>query len=172
MCIRDSVITSKAVPEIIAENGGTAVRTPVGHSLIKAEMARTGAVFGGEHSGHFYFKDFFLADSGMIAALHVMAALAETDGTVSELMAQYERYVSSGEINSTVDDGPAILEQLSRTYSELAQDRLDGLTITADTWWFNVRASNTEPLLRLNVEGDDEPTMTRIRDEVLTVIRA
>jgi phosphomannomutase len=170
--ILHNVITSRAVPEIIAENGGTAVRTPVGHSLIKAEMARTGAVFGGEHSGHFYFKDFFLADSGMIAALHVMAALAETEGTVSELMAQYERYVASGEINSTVDDGPAILEQLSQTYSELAQDRLDGLTITADTWWFNVRASNTEPLLRLNVEGDDEPTMTRIRDEVLAVIRA
>ena len=104
--ILHNVITSKAVPEIIVENGGTAVRTPVGHSLIKAEMARTGAVFGGEHSGHFYFKDFFLADSGMIAALHVMAALAETDGTVSELMAQYERYVSSGEINSTVDGRP------------------------------------------------------------------
>jgi phosphomannomutase len=169
--ILHNVITSKAVPEIIAENGGTAVRTPVGHSLIKAEMARTGAVFGGEHSGHFYFKDFFLADSGMIAALHVMAALAETDGTVSELMAQYERYVSSGEINSTVDDAPAIIEQLSQTYAQLEQDRLDGLTVSADTWWFNVRASNTEPLLRLNVEGDDEPTMTRIRDEVLAVIR-
>jgi phosphomannomutase len=170
--ILHNVITSKAVPEIIAENGGTAVRTPVGHSLIKAEMARTGAVFGGEHSGHFYFKDFFLADSGMIAALHVMAALAETEGTVSELMSQYERYVASGEINSTVDDAPAIIEQISQTYAELAQDRLDGLTVTADTWWFNVRASNTEPLLRLNVEGDDESTMTRIRDEVLAVIRA
>jgi phosphomannomutase len=169
--ILHNVITSRAVPEIIAENGGTAVRTPVGHSLIKAEMARTGAVFGGEHSGHFYFKDFFLADSGMIAALHVMAALAETDGTVSELMAKYERYVSSGEINSTVEDGPAILEELSQTYSDHEQDRLDGLTITGDTWWFNVRASNTEPLLRLNVEGDDESTMTRIRDEVLAVIR-
>ncbi|MDX6277034.1 MAG: phosphomannomutase [Nocardioidaceae bacterium] len=170
--ILHNVITSRAVPEIIAENGGTAVRTPVGHSLIKAEMARTGAVFGGEHSGHFYFKDFFLADSGMIAALHVMAALAETDGTVSQLMAKYERYVASGEINSTVDDGPAILEQLSQTYADLEQDRLDGLTVTGDTWWFNVRASNTEPLLRLNVEGDDEPTMARIRDEVLAVIRA
>ncbi|MCW2800353.1 MAG: phosphomannomutase/phosphoglucomutase [Aeromicrobium sp.] len=169
--ILHNVITSKAVPEIITENGGTAVRTPVGHSLIKAEMARTGAVFGGEHSGHFYFKDFFLADSGMIAALHVMAALAETEGTVSELMGQYERYASSGEINSTVDDGAAILEQLSQTYAELPQDRLDGLTITSDSWWFNVRASNTEPLLRLNVEGDDEPTMARIRDEVLSVIR-
>ena len=169
--ILHNVITSKAVPEIVAENGGTAVRTPVGHSLIKAEMARTGAVFGGEHSGHFYFKDFFLADSGMIAALHVMAALAETDGTVSELMAQYERYVSSGEINSTVDDGPAILARLAETYADLPQDTMDGLTITGDTWWFNVRASNTEPLLRLNVEGDDDATMGRIRDAVLSVIR-
>ncbi len=169
--ILHNVITSKAVPEIIAENGGTAVRTPVGHSLIKAEMARTGAVFGGEHSGHFYFKDFFLADSGMIAALHVMAALAETEGTVSELMAQYERYSSSGEINSTVDDGAAVMESLSQTYAELDQDRLDGLTVTADTWWFNVRASNTEPLLRLNVEADTEAEMARVRDEVLAAIR-
>jgi phosphomannomutase len=169
--ILHNVITSKAVPEIITENGGTAVRTPVGHSLIKAEMARTGAVFGGEHSGHFYFKDFFLADSGMIAALHVMAALAETDGTVSELMAQYERYVASGEINSTVADGPAILAELATTYADLDQDTMDGLTVTADTWWFNVRASNTEPLLRLNVEGDDEATMATVRDDVLAVIR-
>ncbi|MCW2769911.1 MAG: phosphomannomutase/phosphoglucomutase [Aeromicrobium sp.] len=169
--ILHNVITSRAVPEIITENGGNAVRTPVGHSLIKAEMARTGAVFGGEHSGHFYFKDFFLADSGMIAALHVMAALAETDGTVSGLMAQYERYVSSGEINSTVEDGPAILAELAQTYAGLPQDTLDGLTITAETWWFNVRASNTEPLLRLNVEGDDEATMAGVRDDVLAVIR-
>ncbi|WP_371811269.1 phosphomannomutase/phosphoglucomutase [Aeromicrobium sp. CFBP 8757] len=169
--ILHNVITSRAVPEIVAENGGTAVRTPVGHSLIKAEMARTGAVFGGEHSGHFYFKDFFLADSGMIAALHVMAALAETDGTVSQLMAQYERYVASGEINSTVDDGPAILDRLRDDYAELDQDTMDGLTVTADTWWFNVRASNTEPLLRLNVEGDDEATMSAVRDDVLAVIR-
>ncbi|WP_208430964.1 phosphomannomutase/phosphoglucomutase [Aeromicrobium yanjiei] len=169
--ILHNVITSKAVPEIITENGGTAVRTPVGHSLIKAEMARTGAVFGGEHSGHFYFKDFFLADSGMIAALHVMAALAETEGTVSELMAQYERYVASGEINSTVEDGPAILAELTKAYADHDQDTMDGLTVTADTWWFNVRASNTEPLLRLNVEGDDEETMARVRDDVLAVIR-
>lgn len=169
--ILHNVITSKAVPEIITENGGTAVRTPVGHSLIKAEMARTGALFGGEHSGHFYFKDFFLADSGMIAALHVMAALAETTGTVSDLMAQYERYVSSGEINSTVDDAQTILAELAETYADLPQDTMDGLTVSSDTWWFNVRASNTEPLLRLNVEGDDEATMTEVRDKVLAVIR-
>ncbi len=167
-----NVICSKAVPEIIAEHGGTAVRTPVGHSLIKAEMARTGAVFGGEHSGHFYFKDFYLADSGMIAALHVLAALAETDGTVSELMAAYDRYPASGEINSTVDDADGVLERLRQTYAEHEQDTLDGLTVTAADWWFNVRKSNTEPLLRLNVEGADEATMTRVRDEVLDVIRS
>jgi len=170
--ILHNVICSRAVREVIAENGGVAVRTPVGHSLIKAEMARTGAVFGGEHSGHFYFKDFFLADSGMIAALHVMAALAETDGTVSELMARFERYPASGEINSTVDDAAAVMAVLAEHYGDLEQDRLDGLTVTADTWWFNVRASNTEPLLRLNVEADDVPTMERVRDEVLGIIRA
>ena len=128
-------------------------------------------MFGGEHSGHFYFKDFFLADSGMIAALHVMAALAETDGTVSQLMDQYERYVASGEINSTVADAPAILERLTGAYADHQQDTMDGLTVTAGTWWFNVRASNTEPLLRLNVEGDDEATMAAVRDDVLAVIR-
>ena len=170
--ILHNVICSRAVPEIVAEHGGIAVRTPVGHSLIKAEMARTGAVFGGEHSGHFYFKDFFLADSGMIAALHVMAALAETDGTVSDLMAQYERYSASGEVNSTVADATAVMDALAARYSDLDQDRLDGLTVTAGTWWFNVRASNTEPLLRLNVEADDTPTMERIRDEVLAAIRS
>jgi phosphomannomutase len=135
-------------------------------------MARTGAVFGGEHSGHFYFKDFYLADSGMIAGLHVLAALAETDGTVSELMAAYDRYPSSGEINSTVDDADAVLETLRSTYAEHDQDTLDGLTVTAADWWFNVRKSNTEPLLRLNVEGADEATMARVRDEVLGLIRS
>ncbi len=167
-----NVITSRAVPEIIGEHGGVAVRTPVGHSLIKAEMARTGAVFGGEHSGHFYFREFYLADSGMLAALHVMGALAGTDATVSELMAEFSRYAASGEINSRVDDAAAVIEHLATTYAEHALDRLDGLTVTADEWWFNVRPSNTEPLLRLNVEGADEPTMARVRDEVLAIIRA
>ena len=166
-----NVITSKAVPEIITENGGVAVRTPVGHSLIKAEMARTGAVFGGEHSGHFYFQEFFLADSGMLAGMHVLAALAETDGTVSQLMASYSRYAASGEINSTVDDASAILAALKVTYAAETLDHLDGLTVTADDWWFNVRASNTEPLLRLNVEGTDEAIMVSIRDDVLGLIR-
>ncbi len=169
--ILHNVITSKAVPEIIAENGGVAVRTPVGHSLIKAEMARTGAVFGGEHSGHFYFQEFFLADSGMLAGMHVLAALAETDGTVSELMTSYSRYEASGEINSTVDDAPAVLAELEAAYAGKSLDHMDGLTVTSDDWWFNVRASNTEPLLRLNVEGADQAIMASIRDDVLGIIR-
>ena len=169
--ILHNVICSRAVPEIIAETGGVAVRTPVGHSLIKAEMARTGAVFGGEHSGHFYFQEFFLADSGMLAGMHVLAALAETDGTVSELMASYSRYVASGEINSTVVDAVAVLSELESTYAERELDHMDGLTVTADDWWFNVRASNTEPLLRLNVEGVDQAIMTSVRDDVLGIIR-
>jgi len=166
-----NVICSRAVPEIIAENGGVAVRTPVGHSLVKAEMARTGAVFGGEHSGHFYFKEFFLADSGMLAGMLVIAALAETEGTVSQLMASYSRYTASGEINSTVDDAPAILAALEQAYAVHELDHMDGLTVTAGDWWFNVRASNTEPLLRLNVEGTDEAIMASIRDDVLGLIR-
>ena len=169
--ILHNVITSRAVPEVIAEHGGTPVRTPVGHSLIKAEMARTGAVFGGEHSGHFYFREFFLADSGMLAALHVLAALAEGDQPVSELMAEFSRYASSGEINSTVDDAAVVIDRLEEEYADHDLDRLDGLTVTADDWWFNVRPSNTEPLLRLNVEGADEATMARVRDDVLAVVR-
>jgi phosphomannomutase len=166
-----NVITSKAVPEIVAERGGTAVRTPVGHSLIKAEMARTGAAFGGEHSGHFYFRDFYLADSGMLAALHVLGALGEEDRPLSQLMAEFSRYVASGEINSRVDDVQAVIERIAAAYPELPQDRMDGLTIDADTWWFNVRPSNTEPLLRLNVEGADVHTLAKVRDGVLAIIR-
>ncbi len=170
--ILHNVITSRAVPEIVEERGGTAIRTAVGHSLIKAEMARTGAVFGGEHSGHFYFREFYLADSGMLAALHVMAALAESERTVSDLMAEFLRYASSGEINSRVDDAAAVLAGLEEAYAEHDLDHLDGLTVTADDWWFNVRSSNTEPLLRLNVEGSDEATMARVRDDVLSQIRS
>ncbi len=166
-----NVITSKAVPEIVAERGGVAVRTPVGHSLIKAEMARTGAVFGGEHSGHFYFRDFYLADSGMLAALHVMGALAEQDGPLSDLMVEFSRYEASGEINSRVEDAQATIEKIAAAYGDREQDRLDGLTVDLDGGWFNVRPSNTEPLLRLNVEGADEATMAGIRDEVLALIR-
>ena len=169
--ILHNVITSRAVPEIVTEHGGTAIRTPVGHSLIKAEMARTGAVFGGEHSGHFYFREFYLADSGMLAALHVLAALAETDRALSDLMAEFSRYASSGEINSRVDDTAGVLARLEEAYAEHDLDRLDGLTVTAGDWWFNVRPSNTEPLLRLNVEGADDATMARVRDDVLAHIR-
>jgi len=167
-----NVITSKAVSEIVAERGGTAVRTPVGHSLIKAEMARTGAAFGGEHSGHFYFRDFYLADSGMLAALHVLAALGEEDRPLSQLMAEFSRYAASGEINSRVDDVQAVIEKIAAAYSDRPQDRLDGLTVDVEDGWFNVRPSNTEPLLRLNVEGANEDVMTAIRDAVLAIIRA
>ena len=167
-----NLITSKAVPEVVTENGGTAVRTRVGHSFIKAEMARTGAVFGGEHSGHFYFADFWNADSGMLAALHALAALGGQDGTLSELLTSYSRYAASGEINSTVEDSKAKVAQLKTTYDGSPQDELDGLTVELDGGaWFNVRASNTEPLLRLNVEAPDTATMERVRDEVLGLIR-
>ncbi|MET1058204.1 MAG: phosphomannomutase/phosphoglucomutase [Nocardioides sp.] len=169
-----NLITSRAVPEIVTELGGTPIRTRVGHSFIKATMAETDAVFGGEHSGHFYFRDFWRADSGMLAALHALAALAETERPLSELLAEFERYVSSGEVNSTVADQKAVVDELRASYTDrpgVTIDELDGLTVTHDDWWFNVRASNTEPLLRLNAEGTDEATMTRVRDDVLTVIR-
>jgi len=170
-----NLITSKAVAEIVAENGGVPLRTRVGHSFIKAEMARTGAVFGGEHSGHFYFRDFWNADSGMLAAMHALAALSEApDGTaLSSLLTQYQRYSSSGEINSHVDDAAAALSAVHSEFAgpEYTTDELDGLTVNGPTWWFNVRASNTEPLLRLNVEGDTEVQMSQVRDRVLALIR-
>ena len=169
-----NLITSRAVPEVVEERGGTAVRTRVGHSFIKATMAETGAIFGGEHSGHFYFRDFWRADSGMLAALHALAALAETDRPVSRLLAEFERYVPSGEINSTVVDQAGVLAALEATWSErpdVELDHLDGLTVRHADWWFNVRASNTEPLLRLNAEGADHDTMVRVRDDVLHLIR-
>ena len=168
-----NLITSQAVPEVVRENGGTPVRTRVGHSFIKAEMARTGAVFGGEHSGHFYFADFWNADSGMLAALHALAALGGQDGTLSQLLSSYDRYAASGEINSTVEDQAAKVAELKDAYADRQMDELDGLTVElGDGAWFNVRASNTEPLLRLNVEARDEATMARVRDEVLGRIRA
>jgi phosphomannomutase len=168
-----NVITSRAVPELVAESGGTPVRTRVGHSFIKAEMARTGAVFGGEHSGHFYFAQFWNADSGMLAALHVLAALGTSDGTLSELVRAYERYATSGEINSEVADVPAALQRVRQRYADLPQDELDGLSvISPEGWTFNVRPSNTEPLLRLNVEAPDAATLEQVRDEVLALLRA
>ena len=169
-----NLITSRAVPELVSELGGKPVRTRVGHSYIKATMAETDAIFGGEHSGHFYFRDFWRADSGMLAALHALAALAGTDKPLSELLAEYERYPLSGEINSTVADQDAALgaiEELFGSRDGVTLDRLDGLSVSHADWQFNVRASNTEPLLRLNVEGKDEATMATIRDEALALIR-
>ena len=162
------------VKEVVEENGGTAVRSRVGHSYIKKLMADTGAIFGGEHSGHFYFKDFWRADSGMLAALHAIAALGESSVSLSKLLKPYSRYVSSGEINSEVADAGASMAIISEQFGESAGnqiDDLDGLTVTGDTWWFNVRASNTEPLLRLNVEAKTQARMEKIRDEVLATIR-
>ncbi|MER6971789.1 phosphomannomutase/phosphoglucomutase [Nocardioides sp. NPDC000445] len=169
-----NLITSRAVPEIVSELGGTPVRTRVGHSYIKAVMAESEAAFGGEHSGHFYFRDFWRADSGMLAALHVLAALAETDKPLSELLADYARYPMSGEINSTVPDQAATVAEIEKAYAGrdgVTVDKLDGLTLSHADWSFNVRASNTEPLLRLNAEGKDTPTMERVRDEALAIIR-
>ena len=173
-----NVITSHVVPEMIAESGARPVRTRVGHSFIKAEMATAKAVFGGEHSAHYYFRDFWYADTGMLAALHVLAALGEARGPLSELGAAYERYVASGEINSRVDDVPAAKARVlewAASQGPVEVDELDGSTVTHQgepMWWFNVRASNTEPLLRLNVEAADRGTMESVRDEVLERIRA
>jgi phosphomannomutase len=169
-----NLITSRAVPQIIAERGGVPVRTRVGHSFIKATMAETDAVFGGEHSGHFYFRDFWRADSGMLAALHALAALAETDRPISELLAEYTRFHATGEINSVVEDQAVVVATIEAEYAGrpgVEVDHLDGLTVTHDDWWFNVRASNTEPLLRLNAEAADPDTLARLRDEVLGRIR-
>ncbi|MEU9858597.1 phosphomannomutase/phosphoglucomutase [Streptomyces sp. NPDC047974] len=170
-----NLITSWSVPEVVREHGGSPVRTRVGHSFIKEEMAKTGAVFGGEHSAHYYFKDFWNADTGMLAALHVLAALGGQQGTLSELVASYDRYAGSGEINSTVADQTAKTAEIKAAYENedgITLDELDGLTVTSADWWFNLRPSNTEPLLRLNVEARDEATMAKIRDEVLALVRA
>jgi len=171
-----NLITSHAVPEIVREHGGDPVRTRVGHSFIKAEMARTDAVFGGEHSAHYYFRDFWRADTGMLAAMHVLAALGEQGRPLSELTAAYSRYSASGEINSTVADAPGRTAQVRASFEEqdgVTVDDLDGLTVDLpDGAWFNLRASNTEPLLRLNVEAPDEARMVALRDRVLGMVRA
>jgi phosphomannomutase len=167
-----NLISSKAVKEVISENGGKPLRSRVGHSYIKAMMAESGAVFGGEHSGHFYFAQFWRADSGMLAALHAIAALGSSEKTLSELLKPYARYYASGEINSKVQDPAHKIAELKSIYGDQFQiDELDGLTVTADNWWFNVRASNTEPLLRLNVEADTQVRMAEIRDELLKLIK-
>lgn len=172
-----NLITSSAVPEVIRECGGTPVRTRVGHSFIKTTMAETNAVFGGEHSGHFYFRDFWRADSGMLAAMHAIAALGETSAgtSLSSVLAPFARYAASGEINTEVIDQAAATTRIRSSYAGregLTMDDLDGLTVAGDGWWFNVRPSNTEPLLRLNVEARDAASMEQIRDEVLGLMRA
>jgi phosphomannomutase len=174
-----NLITSRSVPEVVREHGGSTVRTRVGHSFIKQEMARTGAIFGGEHSAHYYFRDFWGADTGMLAALHVIAALGGQPGPLSALVAGYDRYAASGEINSTVPDAAAGTAAVRAAFAGrpgVGFDELDGLTVTAapeaGDWWFNLRPSNTEPLLRLNVEARDAATVERVRDEVLAIVRA
>ncbi|MFI7388855.1 phosphomannomutase/phosphoglucomutase [Streptomyces sp. NPDC049813] len=170
-----NLITSWSVPEVVKEHGGTPVRTRVGHSFIKQEMATSGAIFGGEHSAHYYFRDFWNADTGMLAALHVLAALGGQEGPLSALVSSYDRYAGSGEINSTVADQAGRLAAIKAAYGDRPDttlDELDGLTVTSTDWWFNVRPSNTEPLLRLNAEARDAETMREIRDEVLTLIRS
>ncbi|MGY2076821.1 phosphomannomutase/phosphoglucomutase [Blastococcus sp. SYSU DS0828] len=171
-----NLITSRAVPEIVREHGGQPVRTRVGHSFIKAEMARTDAVFGGEHSAHYYFRDFWRADTGMLAAMHVLAALGEQGRPLSELTAAYARYAASGEINSTVADAGERMAAVREVFEKeegATVDELDGLTVElSDGAWFNLRASNTEPLLRLNVEAPDEARMSEVRDRVLRTVRA
>ena len=171
-----NLITSKAVPEIVAEHGGMPVKTRVGHSFIKAEMATTGAIFGGEHSAHYYFRDFWRADTGMLAAMHMLAALGEQDGPLSELTSAYTRYAASGEINSTVDDQAGRMAAVKETFAAregVRTDEMDGLTVELpDGGWFNIRPSNTEPLLRLNVEAADEAAVAALRDEVLGIVRA
>ncbi|MFE2755596.1 phosphomannomutase/phosphoglucomutase [Actinosynnema sp. NPDC059335] len=170
-----NLITSHAVPEIVREHGGVPVRTRVGHSFIKEEMAKTGAIFGGEHSAHYYFRDFWRADTGMLAALHVLAALGEQDGTLSALTSDYSRYAASGEINSTVADQQGRLAAIKAEFGGregVELDELDGLTVNLpDGSWFNLRASNTEPLLRLNVEAADAASVAALRDEVLAIVR-
>ena len=167
-----NLISSKAVAEVIAEHGGIGVRSRVGHSYIKNLMAESGAVFGGEHSGHFYFKNFWRADSGMLAGLYAIAELMASKGDLSQLLAPYNRYVASGEINSKVKDvTKSIAKVRDKYHGQYQVDELDGLTITADSWWFNLRGSNTEPLLRLNVEANTQKEMVKIRDAVLSLIK-
>ena len=166
-----NLISSKAVPEIILENGGKPVRSRVGHSYIKSLMAQTGAVFGGEHSGHFYFADFWRADSGMLAALYALAELMDSPKSLSEILESFDRYFSSGEINTQVKDASKSIKLVRKKYEhENEIDELDGLTVSSQKWWFNLRPSNTEPLLRLNVEADSPKLMAEIRDTVLSLI--
>ena len=171
-----NLITSRSVAEVVSENGGTAIKTRVGHSFIKQVMKDTNAIFGGEHSGHFYFRDFWFADSGMLAALHVLSALGETKSgeTFSALIKEFDRYIASGEINTRVKDVLVTSNKVRQHFAlmkDVQIDDLDGLTFASDAWWVNIRPSNTEPLLRLNAEAKDRATMEKLRDEVLVIIR-
>ncbi len=166
-----NLICSRVVREVILENGGTPVQTRVGHSFIKAVMAETGAVFGGEHSGHYYFRDNYRADSGLIAALVVLELLSKARQPLSEVLRPVDRYADSGEINTEVDDPRAVIERVASVYADLPQERLDGLTVDGGEWWFNLRPSNTEPLLRLNLEARTREECDHQVDEVLAVIR-
>jgi phosphomannomutase len=165
-----NLICSKAVPEIVRELDGTPVRTRVGHSFIKQVMAETRAIFGGEHSGHYYFRDNFRADSGLIATMKVLETLSRADEPLSEMRRPFERYAASGEINRRVDDPPSVIERVAGVYTDAKQDRLDGLTVELSDWWFNLRPSNTEPLLRLNLEARDDASCKEHTAEVLELI--
>lgn len=170
-----NLITSRAVPELVLASGGRPVETRVGHSFIKAVMAQERAVFGGEHSAHYYFRDFFNADTGMLAAMHVLAALGEQDGPLSELAEEYDPYVASGEINSTVEDKQGAVDRVLERFADrdVTVSTMDGTTVSAadGSWWFNLRPSNTEPFLRYNGEAQDEQTMASVRDAVLEIVR-
>lgn len=167
-----NTITSRAVDKVVADAGGALVVSKVGHTSVKAKMAEHHAIFGGEHSAHYYFRDFWGADTGMLAGLHVMALLGRSSGTMSELVAGLPVFAASGEINSTVADVPAVLARLAEAFAGRGvQNTDDGLTIEGDGWWVNVRASNTEPLLRLNIESRDAAEMASLRDEALAIIR-
>jgi phosphomannomutase len=170
--ILHNLICSKAVPEVVREHGGTPVRTKVGHSFIKQVMLETGAVFGGEHSGHYYFRENYRADSGLVATMVVLEQLCAASAPLSELLAPLQRYADSGEINSTVGDPAAVIERVAEAHADAEQDRLDGLTVDHGAWWFNLRPSNTEPLLRLNLEAPTREECEARTSEVLSLIRA
>jgi phosphomannomutase len=165
-------ITSRSVAEVVAEHGGETVVTKVGHTFVKAAMAERDAVFGGEHSAHYYFREFWGADTGMLAALHVLALVGRSEAPLSELAAGFSRYAASGEINSEVDDQAGAIDAVAAAFEGRGEpDRVDGLTVSGPDWWVNVRPSNTEPLLRLNVEARTEEAMADLRDRALTAIR-
>jgi phosphomannomutase len=167
-----NLICSRAVPEVIAELGGKGIRTKNGHSFMKQIMAETGAVFAGEHSGHYYFADNYRADSGLIATMGVLGEMCHTGKSLSQMREPLERYASSGEINTTVKDIHAVIERIALDYASYSQDRVDGLTVDCGSWWFNVRASNTEPLLRLNLEASTRDECDEHVVELLASITA